>query len=126
MFSIQILSESKSGNSYFVRVSESIKTPFGNSESQLGVGYVTKQEGAKEFSKGDKVEWLGNVQFQPIVTDGEVSMVNGQYLHRINLVSKELPNIMPVQAKPTETPVSAPKVVDEVPTSDGDPLGDKF
>lgn len=124
MFSIQILSESKSGNSYFVRVSESIKTPFGNSESQLGVGYITKQEGVKEFTKGDKIDWTGNVQFQPIVVNDEVSMVNGAYLHRINLVSKDLPNIMPVQAKLVETakPAVIAEVESDVPTKDEKPF----
>lgn len=101
MLKIQILGESQSGNSYFVRVSEAIKTPFGNSLSELGVGYITKEEGSKEFSKGDLVDWNGNCTFNPITgTDGTVSQVNGQYLHRINLVSKEVPMVMPVKTTP--------------------------
>lgn len=112
-FKIQILGESKSGNSYFVKASEAIKTPFGDMLSEVGIGYITKNEGIN-LTKGDIVEWKGNLQFNPIVVEGEVSTVNNQYLHRINLVSAEMPFISPVQAKVVEA--AKPSVKEEVET----------
>ena len=123
-FKIQILSESNSGNSYFVKVNESIKTPFGDMTTELGIGYITKVEGVKAFAKGDVVAWNGNVQFSPITdANGVTAMVNGQYLHRVNLVSSELPFVAPVRASvaPAATPTVKEEVETKVPTG-SDPL----
>lgn len=121
-FVIEVLGDSKSGNSWFVKVRELVKTGFGNMETEVGIGYITKPENAPALAKGDKVPHTGNVQFAPIVDQatGETTTVGGQYLHRVNLVSKDLPFVAPVQAKPTETPVSAPKVEAEVEVSADD------
>lgn len=122
-FKIQILGESKSGNSYFVKASEAIKTPFGDMLSEVGIGYITKNEGIN-LTKGDIVDWKGNLQFNPIVVEGEVSTVNNQYLHRINLVSAEMPFIAPVQAKVVEAakPAVKEEVETGVPTNDDQPF----
>ena len=123
-FEIQILSESNSGNSYFVKVNEKVSTPFGPMTTELGIGYITKVEGAKTFEKGDKVNWTGNIHFSPITdNNGVTAMVNGQYLHRVNLVSSELPYIAPVKATIT-TPVTKPaEVVDgAVPSNEDQPF----
>jgi len=128
-FRIDILGLSKSGNSYFVKVSESIKTPFGDMDTELGIGYITKQEGAPEMTKGDSVNWTGNIQFAPIVdiNSGVTTMVGNQYLHRVNLVSAELPYVAPVVAKIIEAsrPVVKEEVVENaggVPDETADPL----
>lgn len=124
-FKIQILSESNSGNSYFVKVSESVKTPFGDMTTELGIGYITKVEGAKAFAKGDVVAWNGNIQFSPITdTNGVTAMVNGQYLHRVNLVSSELPFVAPVRASvaPAAKPAVKEEVESGIPTNDEQPF----
>ena len=121
-FKIQILSESQSGNSYFVKVNESIKTPFGDMTTELGIGYITKVEGAKTFEKGDVVAWNGNVQFSPITdNNGVTTMINGAYLHRVNLVSAELPYIAPIKATPVATAAVKPvEATDGAVPADGD------
>ena len=120
-FEIQILSESNSGNSYFVKVNEKVSTPFGPMTTELGIGYITKVEGAKTFEKGDKVNWTGNVQFSPITdNNGVTAMVNGQYLHRVNLVSSELPFIAPVKATVVTAAVKPVEATDGGVPADGD------
>lgn len=125
-FRIDILGLSKSGNSYFVKVSESIKTPFGDMNTELGIGYIAKQEGAPEMTKGDSVNWSGNIQFAPIVdiNSGVTTMVGNQYLHRVNLVSAELPYVAPVVAKIVEAarPVVKDEVETNVPDDDDQPF----
>lgn len=123
-FQIEVLGTSNSGNSYFVKVRSSVKSGFGTQTSELGIGYITKTEDTPELEKGAKVNWSGNVQFQPITNnDGEVTTVNGAYLHRVNLVDASMPFVAPIQAKPVEAKV-APKVdSDPIPANDGDPLG---
>lgn len=120
-FQIEVLGESNSGNSYFVKVRSSVKSDFGTQTSELGIGYIAKAEDTPELEKGAKVNWSGNIQFQPITNnDGEVSMINGAYLHRVNLVDASLPFVAPIQAKPVEAKVT-PKVEAD-PFQEGDPL----
>lgn len=122
-FKIEVLGESKSGNSWFVKVRESVKSGFGDMETELGIGYITKPENAPALDKGAKVTHNGNIQFAPITdNNGVASMVGGQYLHRVNLVSAEMPFIAPVQAKMVET--AKPAVKEEVVENAGGVPGD--
>ena len=123
-FSIEVLGDSKSGNSWFVKVRELVKTGFGNMETELGIGYITKPENAPALEKGAKIPHSGNIQFSPIVdANGVTTTVGGQYLHRVNLVSSELPYIAPVKATIT-APVVKPAEVGEgaVPKDDDKPF----
>ena len=123
-FQIEVLGDSKSGNSYFVKVLSSVKSGFGTQTSELGIGYITKNEDTPALEKGAKVNWTGNIQFQPITNnDGEVSTINGAYLHRVNLVDASMPFIAPVRGKVIEAakPAIKEEVETKVPTG-SDPL----
>ena len=121
-FSIEVLGDSKSGNSWFVKGRELVKTGFVNMETELGIGYITKPENAPVLEKGAKVPHNGNVQFSPIVdANGVTTTVGGQYLHRVNLVSDALPFVAPIKAT-IVAPVAKPveQTHEEPVPADGD------
>lgn len=124
-FQIEVLGNSQSGNSYFVKVRTSVKSGFGTQTSELGIGYITKSEDTPVLEKGAKIDWVGNVQFQPITNnEGEVATVNGAYLHRVNLVDASMPFIAPIQAKPVEAVTSKAPVEANEPVMSSDKDGD--
>lgn len=117
---------SENGKSAVVTVSQIVKTPFGVSTSQIGIGYVKVDEGTV-LPTGFEYVHDGSIKFAPIVdqTTGVVATTkDGSIKHQISFLEEGVPCIWPVTKVEAQAPVSTPKVEgDPIPTGDGDPLG---
>ena len=109
-FRVKVARMSENGKSAVVTVSQIVKTPFGVSTSQIGIGYVKVDEGTV-LPTGFEYVHDGSIKFAPIVdqTTGVVATTkDGSIKHQISFLEEGVPCVWPVTKVDAQAPAVKP------------------